>query len=339
MRKIKTLALCMTVGLMLLGGCGKTDAVSDGTTETPIQEDTYQEEVSTEYTDTEETTVENTSSGEDTESDETTDGGERETDEMTDGGETETVETADDGNTESDETVDDEDTESVEIPRVDVNKPLEPIDAENSYDAYKEALRIIMTEQRIPNGMELGAPFDDVSTNVFAIADVDLDGRDELIVSWNDTTMAGMILFVFDYSKDNRDLTLELAEFPSACFYDNGIVIVEWSHNQGLGGAKLWPYTFFTYQPSVDEYYNSGYVDSWDKETFAEDFEGNPYPDDVDKDGIGTVYSIYDGDAYTGSFVYCQADYDVFLADLIGDANEIILDWKNLTEENINSIN
>ncbi len=47
-------------------------------------------------------------------------------------------------------------------------------------------------------------------------------------------------------------------------YYDNGYVAAGWSHNQGVAGDKLWPYTLYRYDSSAGKYVQEAAVDGWD---------------------------------------------------------------------------
>ena len=54
---------------------------------------------------------------------------------------------------------------------------------------------------------------DDFSGNQFAVCDIDQDGTEELLISYQDASMAGMVLYVFQYDAGTDAFTTELAEF------------------------------------------------------------------------------------------------------------------------------
>lgn len=134
--------------------------------------------------------------------------------------------------------------------------------------------------------------------NRFALADVNGDGAEELIVCWDQACMAGMqgLIYTYDYPEDA--LRLLLLEFPSMTFYENGAVTADWSHNQGWAG-RFWPYTLYQYSPESGVYEEIASVDAWDRS----DTEGDPrlagaFPQEADADGDGLVYYILTGEWY-----------------------------------------
>ena len=167
--------------------------------------------------------------------------------------------------------------------------------------------------------------------NLFAIQDIDCDGRDELIIELMPSVMAGMTLEIYDYDDDTSELHLQYAGFPSFRVYDNGVLQDDASHNQG-NGVNLWPYELCVYDKETDAYVHVADISSCDKEVVGEDF-----PDDVDADGDGTVYYINGGDGTSEEPVDGEA-YESWLAGYMDGAKEIEISWQNLTRENVDSI-
>lgn len=100
---------------------------------------------------------------------------------------------------------------------------------------------------------------ENLSSENFAICDVNGDGKNELIIQRNSTYVAGQVERV--YSANGNEL---LAEYPMTTYYDNGYVAAGWSHNQGVAGDKLWPYTLYRYDSSAGKYVQEAAVDGWD---------------------------------------------------------------------------
>lgn len=177
---------------------------------------------------------------------------------------------------------------------------------------------------------------ENLSGENFAICDVNGDGKNELITQRNNTYMAGQAERVYD--ADGNEL---LWDFTRNAYYDNGYVTAGWSHNQGVSGDKLWPYTLCRYDGSAGKYVPEASVDGWDKsirDTYLSYDETTiPFPDDVDKDGDGFVYYIIEEDGGYAP-VYGEpmdyADYALWVARYQG-ANRFVVTYYPLTEENI----
>lgn len=172
----------------------------------------------------------------------------------------------------------------------------------------------------------------DHEENTFAIADVDGDGYEELIVSITNGSMASMSAKVYSYDMENDELIQKLTEFPSLTFYDNGVVFAQWSHNQGYGDI-IWPYTVYKYNSNTKKYEYAGSVDSWNKTISDVQYNGDTFPDDIDKDGDGNLFFIGDENNQSSKTVD-NVDYDNWVKGFIGDAKEIAIEYKVISYGN-----
>lgn len=187
-------------------------------------------------------------------------------------------------------------------------------DKEKVAAAYEEAILRARDFWQMPDGTEVEHSGVMSGTNQYAIYDVDLDGRDELIFRMEKVaTMADMREDVYEYYPKTGEFHQELVEFPGVQYYDNRIALVGWSHNQGKGNT-LWPYNIYHYDEKLDEYIWDGSVDSWDK-----DFVPDGYPDEADTCKLGTVFDIYypGYNQYKNMYndeihYYSKTDYDRF---------------------------
>ncbi len=212
--------------------------------------------------------------------------------------------------------------------------------------AYKEALKEIYNNHKLPDGTELfyetdnsgDSVFGSLSDNMFAITDIDFDGKEELIISWTSAPVAGLICSVIGYDTTTKTYNQKYLGSPSTEFYDNGVITNPASNNQGLAGDKLWPYTLYKYNKETDSYDLVASVDAWDKELAEKDFDGTPYPTNIDKSGDGVVYYIIPEGTYSSRKLINQQDYDTWINQYIGTAKKIEPSYKNLTEENINNV-
>lgn len=132
---------------------------------------------------------------------------------------------------------------------------------------YGGVLSQITGVRKLPDG-DLDTSFlDDGSgqmrDNRFAVADIDGDGREELIVSYSTACMESMFERIYDYDPVSEELKVQFTAFPALTYYDNGFIKAEWSHNQG--GGELWPFTLYRYDTENDSYVEAGTVDTWDK--------------------------------------------------------------------------
>jgi len=201
---------------------------------------------------------------------------------------------------------------------------------------YAAVLQNIYSNQEFPDGEDRGFFEDeDITTNNFAIYDIDSDGKDELIIEYTTTYMAGQETIIYDYDAATDSVREEFLEFPFLTFYDNGVIKAGWSHNQGLAGESFWPYTLYKYDKEADAYTEVGMVDAWDKSFSEKDYEDNTFPKELDLNGDGILYYI---DVDGVEDLVDSDKYDKWLKSYTEGAKVVELPYMNLTEENIQSI-
>lgn len=164
----------------------------------------------------------------------------------------------------------------------------------------------------------------EMEKNCFAVADVDQDGREELLVRWTTTITAGEIEAVYDYNPVSGEVKREFIAYPALTYYDNGIIKADWAHNQ-VPPAEFWPFTLYRHDPESDTYVELGSARAWD-----DGIEGWDFPEEMDVDGDGTVYEIKKAgeeyQAYEG-FRYDRADFDEWFGGYTGDAKELTIEY------------
>lgn len=170
--------------------------------------------------------------------------------------------------------------------------------------------------------------------NHFAIADVDGDGREELLLSWTNASMAGHDFLI--YGCWRGAVYTQFDQFTSLRFYDNGAIEVDWAHSQGWSG-RFWPYYAYRYNAVTDLYEEVGSAEAWDKEVRSQYF-----PADIDVDGDGLVYEV----CQTGVELFNSKHYDrrrmmdgpafeEWRQSYLSGAQEVPVELLPLTEENI----
>jgi len=169
---------------------------------------------------------------------------------------------------------------------------------------------------------------------MFAIQDIDSDGSEELIILYFTTYMAGHAVIIYDYDEVTGSVREQFIEYPAVTYFDNGILMADWSHNQGLGG-RFWPYTLYQYNPGEDTYEAVAMVDAWDKSLSDKDYEGNAFPDEIDKDGDLLVFYIMYADEYELKNPVDWDEYKKWLDSYTEDAEYVRVQYMELTEENI----
>lgn len=157
---------------------------------------------------------------------------------------------------------------------------------------YADAVVMFYYANVWPDGTPIeGFDWDTMHENKFAIYDIDGDGIEELILSYTQTSIAGMREEIFQYDIATGELRSELSEYPGTTYFSNGYVEVVWAHNQGVT-TDMWPFNVYQYNADTDNYDYVASVDSWRKKDFPEDYDGTPFPDEYDLDGNGDIYYI-----------------------------------------------
>ena len=201
---------------------------------------------------------------------------------------------------------------------------------------YNGVLSQLVCAQQLPNGDMIESPYDwnmEMTDNSYAIADIDGDGYEELVISYSTASMAGMFEAVYGYNPETDTLTQEFMGFPSVTFYDNGMIKADASHNQSYG--EFWPFSLYQYNAASDSYLQVGYVDTWDTSFTATyyDYETEtevPFPTDKDTDGDGILYNIQKGDPNNYSwdisdYQYNKNDFEEWYESYLNGAKEIAL--------------
>lgn len=207
-------------------------------------------------------------------------------------------------------------------------------------EAYRDILEGIYQEQRFPGGEDFGyQPGEgyDITSNLFAVYDVDFDGKEELIVTYTTTYTAGMTELIYGFDDESGTVREEFREYPLITYYDNGVAEAGFSHNHGLAGdGAFWPYSLYQYDAEKDVYSLTATVDAWSKNFRTEDYDGNPFPDDVDEDGDGLVYLIL----MQGrpSETVDSAEYEAWRESVLLNAQKLQVPCQRLTPENLASL-
>lgn len=199
--------------------------------------------------------------------------------------------------------------------------------------AYRQLLEYFVENHGLPDeDVQWMDGFGDIENNEFAIADVDGDGQEELLLRFSTAPMAGMCEWVFGY--DGEKIIRKLAVFPNTTYYTGGLVEAGWSHNQGLAG-EFWPYTLLGFNPSAMVYEVIANVDAWDSAIHPKDFAGNDFPKELDTDGSGILFLVTQGEE---TETMTKSAYERWHDSLFGSAAPIALDYQAMTPEGIAAV-
>ena len=225
-------------------------------------------------------------------------------------------------------------TSPTDVPAITIETMTPPAMPEtDTHAVYREVLQSIHDNHAYQDMIFEAFTEDETDIGEFVISDVDRDGKDELIVLWNDTFMAAMIAVI--YGTDTAgNVTVEYSGFPALSFYSNGIITESISHNQGLAG-EFWPYSVFRYNASTDAFDAVGFVDAWDSHYNETDYEGNAFPSYADTSGTGIVYYIGDPSYEKQDQPVDVTEYEAWRNKLLSGANELVLNFQTITNDNI----
>lgn len=230
-------------------------------------------------------------------------------------------------------------TEEITEPTTETETP------SNVYEkqTYREVLENIYYYQKLPD-WQIDDYDWDITKNEFLIYDIDNDGRDELIINF--TESYGMLSAIYDHNSDGNIIE-QLRVFPLLTFYDNGVIEVGLSHNQGQSG-RFWPYVMYQYDAETDEYREVGYIEALDEEIVdmlrkQQEDAGKEitweYPYDVDTSGTGLVYYIYSSWREIGDVDPVDlTEYEKWHDRYTDGKEPIELPFMKLTEDNIKKV-
>lgn len=210
---------------------------------------------------------------------------------------------------------------------------------DNKKEAFEFALNNFMVNQIVPGDtyqLSYNKSFGSIADNTYAICDVNGDGRDELIVKWLTADVNDRLTVVCRYDERTKILTQCLIESGATDFYKNGKVIALWADPGNSYGKYFWPYSVYEYDKRDGLFKKTSMVTAWSKEIKKFDTSGNPYPEDIDKEKAGEVYTINEltkSDLSTVS----RKEYEKWI-DNITRSGKLDIPYKNLTRENINQI-
>lgn len=208
-------------------------------------------------------------------------------------------------------------------------------DPEDSRKRFGEILWNAYLKGELPDGSKLDwTSSKDAAENHFAVTDIDGDGKEELLLSWTNASMAGHSFVIYGYWQGA--VYTQFSGFPSLRFYDNAAIEEDWSHNQGWSG-RFWPHYAYRYNPQSDLYEQVGFVEGWDKQVVSEGF-----PDDIDADGDGLVYDVRPADVdwtigsrYEPERMMDGPAYEEWRQSYLNGSQEVEIGLIPLTEENI----
>lgn len=118
----------------------------------------------------------------------------------------------------------------------------------------------------------------------FAVADINNDGIDELLVQFYPSTTAYQYMGVWTYDRTTGRVKMLGTFNVLTSFYETGYAVSSWSHNQG-GSDPLWPYDLYKIDSSDSSVSHIGWAESYKigESYYVPEYDGLK---DADYDGI-----------------------------------------------------
>ncbi|MBQ8116643.1 MAG: hypothetical protein IJ147_01045 [Lachnospiraceae bacterium] len=204
------------------------------------------------------------------------------------------------------------------------------------YTAYQNALSDLLTNTTLPDGQKTKNPAD-----YFTIQNVDGDETEELVLVWSTQSAFGNAYSIYKYDIDTDQFHVKWDKSTSVKLYNKGTILIPVPVNYGLSSTDtFYPYGIYQYNPDKNTFDFQAYVDAWQKSYLPSDYDGNPYPSNLDTENAGMVYCISyckEGDDYVNDYNYSQSQYSAFCEENFGTE----ITTENMTElssENIRAI-
>lgn len=209
------------------------------------------------------------------------------------------------------------------------------IDYQNIEDeVYRNLIQEMMETNVFPatEGTQCsGMPYD----NKYSVMDIDNDGKDELLINYaNAGSMSGMVLYIYDYDRETKNVYIEYAGWPGITVYDNGYMKEDASHNHGRSNLDdFWPYSLLKYNNQTDKYEYVANIDAWQYQ-ISEDIEpDSKFPKDKDLDGDGILYYGISEDYYKPTKIMDNEEYEAWCEQYNGGTKKAIIWYSIISEE------
>ena len=200
---------------------------------------------------------------------------------------------------------------------------------------YREALQTFVDLGELPGGGEpvyYSGYEDGEWSDLYAILDIDGDGRDELVMRIAATIMASMQENIYAYDEETGELVQELGAYPLCDYFMDGLGVKSgWSHATGMEGPDFWPFNVFIYNAETDAYEFIGYCAQASLEAMKQMGWEERFPADADLDGDGIVYEITN--ETTGNLDWVDEDgYRFWFENIFGTQGPMEMPWKTMDE-------
>lgn len=217
------------------------------------------------------------------------------------------------------------------------------------YVVYMEVLEQIMTQYSDPTGriFEFDKSRDKMEDSLFAIHDVDGDGRQELVFKFYEYLVGGFTEIIYSYDEKSGILREKFSAWGNNTYYDNGFFKTSFYYGfpRDSEDREICHYALNRYDETTDSYQVECYVSTWeqyagdDAVAFSEDF-----PEELDTDGDGILYCIWvDEDKYvmsdySGAMLMNRQEYEVWVEEKIPHFYEMNVTFHPAAAESVKGI-
>ncbi len=202
----------------------------------------------------------------------------------------------------------------------------DPAPGENDPAALRAYRAIVEDVVAHPENYYEADTFSDLSSDRFAVADIDNDGTPELLIRFVSSFLASWHTQIWKYDASSDSAKELLTCGAETEFYKTGYVKENASHNQM--GVSLWPYELSKLEG--DRLTQICGVYSEEKE-----IAGEMFPADQDADGDGIIYYRV---KETDRQPMTAEEYAAFEAEYLPEDQRIEADYKELTPGNISAV-
>ena len=199
--------------------------------------------------------------------------------------------------------------------------------------SYVAVLEKFLKDGTLPGGGRA----EESEADAFAIVDVTGDGAPELIFYFITARPAEMVA---TYDPEVDAVVDIFAGFSGLSYYSGGVLREDISPM--AGDEDFRPHTIYRYNPTTKKYENCGFVNAWNKaDPSTSPDGGKPFPDDIDVDGDGKIYSITLGEKRLvdpdSEYVDGPA-YRAWEDGILGGAEEIDVPWLPADEDGLEQL-
>lgn len=205
---------------------------------------------------------------------------------------------------------------------------------------FKEVLEEIFWEHSY-GGLEFESEYGQLTTeNAFAIADIDGDGRDELIVVWDNTSEASQMGVIYDHDSRGQ-IFLKFLGNPEMVFLENGFM---WENPKNYQYSlcapddRFYPFEIYKSASATQSYQWVASVDAWNKSYCPKDYDGNAFPDWADTSNMGYVFYITESKSSTAREPLEYYTFFDRLVDITDAASFLDITYYYLTPDNIREL-